>query len=485
MSAPNVLFIAVDDLRTALGCYDDPDAITSNIDRLAARGMRFSRACCQQAVCNPSRASLMTGMRPDTIRVWDLKSHFREELPPELASLPQHSCGTHFRDARPEAVTLPQYFMQHGWHAQSVGKIYHGSPEMQDSHSWSVPETLNVAWKQQDYLLPENQAPPAKRWPGHKMAATEAADVPDDGYGDGRVADEALRILAERAAADEPFFLAVGFRKPHLPFSAPKRYWDMYDPAQISAPLHPCRPAGIPDFSWHNSHELRGHSDVPDEGPLADALVQRLRHGYYACVSYTDAQVGRLLDGLESQGLQENTIVVLWGDHGYHLGEKALWCKTTNYELDTCAPLILSVPGAASVGRSCAALVEFVDIYPTLVDCAGLPPPEQLDGISLKPLLDEPGRPWKRAAFSQFPRPWAYAGRPAVMGYTLRTERWRYIEWQDFSSGEALACELYDYEADGKELRNLAGAVECDATLAEHRQLLRDGWPDCLPPDTP
>ena len=211
MSAPNVLFIAVDDLRTALGCYGDPARDHANIDRLAARGMRFSRAYCQQAVCNPSRASLMTGMRPDTIRVWDLKSHFREELPPELASLPQHSCGTHFRDARPAAVTLPQYFMQHGWHAQSVGKIYHGSPEMQDSQSWSVPETLNVAWKQQDYLLPENQAPPAKRWPGHKMAATEAADVPDDGYGDGRVADEALRILAERAAADEPFFPGSGF----------------------------------------------------------------------------------------------------------------------------------------------------------------------------------------------------------------------------------------------------------------------------------
>ena len=218
---------------------------------------------------------------------------------------------------------------------------------------------------------------------------------------------------------------------------------------------------------------------------LADALVRRLRHGYYACVSYTDAQVGRLLDGLEQHGLQDNTIIVLWGDHGFHIGEKALWCKTKNYELDTRAPLIWSLPGMANAGSSCEALVEFVDIYPTLVDCAGLPLPQQLEGISLKHQLADPQRPWKRAAFSQFPRPRSYVGRPAVIGYTVRTERWRYIEWQDFSSGEALACELYDYEADGKELRNLAGAVECDATLAEHRQLLRDGWPDCLPPDTP
>ena len=474
MDAPNVLFIAVDDLRCALGCYGDPTAISPNIDRLAARGLRFNRAYCQQAVCNPSRASLMTGMRPDNIRVWDLKSHFRDELPPELAHLPQHGCGTHFREARPDVVTLPQYFMQHGWHAQSVGKIYHGSPEMQDRPSWSAPEILNVVWKRQDYLLPENQGPPAPRWPGRKLAATEAADVPDNRYGDGQVADEALRVLAERAASDQPFFLAVGFRKPHLPFSAPKRYWDLHDPAQIPAPEQPTRPAGIPDFAWHHSVELRGYRDIPDEGPLPATLIRHLRHGYYACVSYTDAQVGRLLDGLERQGLQDNTIVVLWGDHGYHLGEKALWCKTTNYELDARAPLILSVPGAAATGRSSDALVEFVDIYPTLVDCAGLPLPDQLDGLSLKPLLDNPERPWKHAAFSQFPRPWSYVGRPAVMGYSVRTERWRYVEWVNFADGTTLACELYDHAADHAELRNLATADEHAATLAGHRRLLHE-----------
>ncbi len=481
MKKPNVLFIAVDDLRTALGCYGDSNAISPNIDRLAASGMRFDRACCQQAVCNPSRASLMTGMRPDSIRVWDLKSHFRDELPPELAHLPQHTCGTHFREARPEAVTLPQYFKMHGWHAQSVGKIYHGSPKMQDRQSWSAPEIMNVVWKRQDYLLAENQAPPAARWPGRKMAATEAADVPDNGYGDGQVADEALRVLGERAAADQPFFLAVGFRKPHLPFSAPKRYWDLYDPAHISAPSHPRRPDGMPDIAWHDSVELRGHRDIPDEGPLPDDLVRRLRHGYYACVSYTDAQVGRLLDGLEQHGLKDDTIVILWGDHGYHLGEKALWCKTTNYELDTCAPLILSLPGQANAGKSSRALVEFVDIYPTLADCAGLPPPQHVEGISLRPLLDAPDRPWKKAAFSQFPRPWSYVGRPAVMGYSLRSDRWRYTEWQDFSTGEALEFELYDHGDDAAETNNLARDAAKADIIAWHQQLLRDGWRSCLP----
>ncbi|MEM7533362.1 MAG: sulfatase, partial [Chloroflexota bacterium] len=428
MSKPNVLFIAVDDLRTALNCYGDPNAISPHIDRLASRGMVFRRAYCQQAVCNPSRASLMTGLRPDTIKVWDLKSHFRHEVPPELADLPQFTTGTHFRQAKPNVVTLPQYFKQHGYHTQSVGKIYHGSPNAQDAESWSVPETHNVVWKGKDYLLPENQSPPTQRWPGNKMSATEAADVADDGYIDGRVADHAAHLLGE--LKDRPFFLAVGFRKPHLPFSAPKKYWDYYNRSQITSPIHPTKPTGIPDYAWHNSVELRGYQDIPDEGPLSDELIARLRHGYYACVSYMDAQVGKLLDALDAHNLTQNTIIVLWGDHGYHLGEKALWCKTTNYEQDTQAPLILSLPGQSATTTD--ALVEFVDIYPTLLDCCGLPARTDLEGISLKPLLSQPERPWKQAAFSQFPRPWMYQGEPAVMGYTMRTDRYRYTEWVKF-----------------------------------------------------
>ena len=472
MDQPNVLFIAVDDLRTALGCYSDPNAITPHIDRLASQGMLFQRAYCQQAVCNPSRASLMTGLRPDTIKVWDLKSHFRHEIPADLAGLPQFCAGTHFRQAAPDVVTLPQYFKQHGYHARSVGKIYHGSPQTQDPVSWSKDAILNVVWKRADYLLPENQSPQAERWPGYKMAATEAADVPDNAYGDGEVAEIAVNLLAEKR--DKPFFLAVGFRKPHLPFSAPKRFWDLYDPVAISAAENAEKPAGIPDFAWHTSIELRGYADIPGEGALSDALIRKLRHGYYACVSYMDAQVGKLLNALDQHGLRDNTIVVLWGDHGYHLGEKALWCKTTNYELDTRAPLIISVPGVNP--GTCDALVEFVDIYPTMLGCCGLPARDDLEGFSLDPLLQNPRHPWKTAAFSQFPRPWAYHGEPAVMGYSMRTDSFRYTEWLDFQTRETLARELYDHRVSHSEIHNVADDAEFAETVADLSIRFRAGW---------
>ncbi|MCY3780403.1 MAG: sulfatase [Chloroflexi bacterium] len=477
MDKPNVVLIAVDDLRTALGCFGDENAVTPHIDRLAAHGMVFQHAYCQQAVCNPSRASLMTGLRPDTIKVWDLKSHFRHELPARLADLPQFGWGTHFRNARPNVVTLPEYFKQQGYRARSVGKIYHGSPQAQDPQSWSDDAILNVVWKSADYLLPKNQAPAAERWPGYKMAATEAADVADCAYGDGKVAEVACNLLGD--FGDEPFFLAVGFRKPHLPFSAPKRYWDLYERDAISAPENAQKPVGIPDFAWHNSKELRGYSDIPDEGPLPDDLIRQLRHGYYACVSYMDAQVGKLLDALDENGLHDNTIIVLWGDHGFHLGEKALWCKTTNYELDTRAPLIIAAPGMAS--GECDALVEFVDIYPTLVDCCGLPQRDDLEGLSLAPLLRQPKQPWKTAAFSQFPRPWTYRGEPEVMGYSMRTERFRYTEWQDFSSGAALERELYDHSVSHAEIKNLVEDTDYMQIVAELSRQLRAGWKAALP----
>ncbi len=480
MSKLNVLFIAVDDLRTALSCYDDPNAITPNMERLAARGMVFERAYCQQAVCNPSRASLMTGLRPDTIRVWDLKSHFRQELPPERAALPQFSTGTHFRDAQPDVVTLPQHFMQHGYAARCVGKIYHGSPDMEDPPSWSAPALYNVTMRRDEsYVLPENHNPPALDWPGPKLAATECADVPDSAYGDGRVADAAIEIMAE--LKDQPFFLAVGFRRPHLPFSAPKKYWDLYDPEAITSPEHPTKPGGIPDYAWHNSNEVRGYNDIPKEGPLPDELVRKLRHAYYACVSYMDAQVGRLLDALDAHNLTDRTVIVLWGDHGYHLGEKALWCKTTNYELDTRAPLILSVPGQAHVGERTRALVEFVDIYPTLAAACGLPVPERCEGLSLLPLLDDPARPWKKAAFSQFPRPWTYKGQPEVMGYTIRTADYRYTEWLDFTTRATLARELYDHTRDTAEVRNVAEQADYADVAAAHHAILHAGWQAAKP----
>lgn len=475
----NVLFIVVDDLRTALHCYGDANVISPNIDRLAARGLRFDRAYCQQAVCNPSRASVMTGLRPDTTRVWDLKSHFRQELPPDLAALPHLTTGTHFRQAHPEVVTLPQLFRLHGYHARSVGKIYHGSPEMRDPASWSVPTQYEVVMNRDDsYVLPENHTAGEQRWPGPKMAATECADVPDNAYGDGKVADAAIAALNE--LKDRPFFLGVGFRKPHLPFSAPKRYWDLYDRGTISAPANPHKPTGIPDYAWHTSVEVRGYADIPNEGPLPEAMVRRLRHGYYACVSFMDAQVGRVLAELDRLGLADNTAIVLWGDHGYHLGEKALWCKTTNYELDTRAPLIISIPGYAP--GECDALVEFVDIYPTLADACGLPAPDNLEGTSLLPLLDDPERPWKQAAFSQFPRPWFYQGLPLVMGYTMRTRDYRYTEWLDFTTRATLAAELYDHTRDSAEIANVADDPLYADIVRKHHALLHAGWRAALPP---
>ena len=460
---PNVLFIAVDDLRTQLGCYGDKHALTPNIDGLADRGVVFDQAYCQQAVCNPSRASLMTGRRPDTIRVWDLKTHFREALA--------------------DVVTLPQHFKHHGYHAQSIGKIYHGTGELRDPPSWSVPETLAVTAGVGGKYLLESNLRNDKPW---KAAATECVDVPDNAYIDGRVADEAVETLTQ--IQGKQFFLAVGFRRPHLPFSAPKTYWDRYNREELSLAENPFKPIDCPDIALHNWKELRGYTDIPDIGPVSDEKALELIHGYYAATSYTDAQIGRLLRELDRLGLGDDTVVVLWGDHGWHLGEHALWGKTTNFELDARAPLVLAAPGLKSAGITVDALVEFVDIYPTLCELCDLPKPEGLEGISMVPLLHDPKRHWKLAAFSQFPRGAKApgqdrnAGPRRIMGYSMRSDRYRYTEWIDESSGEAMAEELYDHEKDPEETVNIAGRPENSELVRGLRRKLHAGWPAALPP---
>ncbi len=437
-------------------CYGDQTARTPNIDRLARRATLFNRAYCQQAVCNPSRASLMTGRRPDTIKVWDL--------------------GTHFRKTTPDVVTLPQHFRQHGYHSQCVGKIYHGKKALQDSPSWSVPEKFNVAVKREQYVLPKNR--PGEK--SGKMAACECADVPDNAYWDGKIADEAVKAMEE--SRDRPFFLAVGFMKPHLPFSCPKKYWDLYDRNSIDPPANPKKPAGVPEIALHDSVELRGYTDIPNKGPLSPEKIAELRHGYYACVSYTDAQIGKLLDALDRLDLARNTVIVLWGDHGWHLGEHALWCKTTNFELDTHAPMIVAAPEQKRTAAKTDALVEFVDIYPTLVELCGLPMPGGLEGVSMVPLLKNPNLPWKTAAFSQFPRPWFYKKQPAVMGYTIRTRRHRYTEWLDFKTRQVLARELYEHPNDSGEIANLADKREHAQVVTRLSKMLHAGWRAALPP---
>lgn len=452
---PNVLFIAVDDLRPQLGCYGDPVAITPNIDRLAKMGVVFDRAYCQQAVCAPSRASVLTGRRPDATKVWDLKTHFRTVLP--------------------DVVTLPQYFKAHGYDSRNVGKIYHDPKNGQDSMSWSAPEIMAITDNAgPKYVLAENLGKKGS-W---KAAATECADVPDSAYVDGLVSNAAVKLLEE--LKDTSFFLAVGFRRPHLPFSAPKRYWDLYQADSIPLPDRNQAPEHAPAIALHNGVELRGYTDIPDTGGIPTDKIRELRHGYYACISYVDAQIGRLLDELERLNLLENTLIVLWSDHGFHLGELDLWCKTTNFELDTRVPLIISSPLLINTAIHSEALVELVDIYPTMVELAGLPIPDDLEGTSMVPVIADPQRKWKEGVFSQFPRPWMYKDEPEVMGYSIRTADFRYTEWRNLHNGVLEGRELYHYAIRDIEGKNLAGFPDYRSTELSMKQLLDGGWKNVL-----
>lgn len=451
----NVLFIAVDDLRPALGCYGDPTAITPNIDRLAGRGLVFNNAYCQEAVCSPSRLSLLTGRRPDTIRVWDLETHFRETLP--------------------DAVTLPQYLKEHGYHTRSIGKVFHGNGRpATDPPSWSEEPlydlTRDAATR---YALPKN-----RQGSGLKRDSVESADVPDNTYIDGIVCDAAVAALGALKDKEKPFFLAVGYRKPHLPFCAPQKYWDLYRREEIPRPVSDAYPEGAPELAVRSWRELEGYRDIP-QGLIPASKVAELRHGYYACVSYVDSLVGRLLDELDRLELAETTIIALWGDHGFHLGEQGLWAKANNYELATRSPLILSVPRQPNEGAATTALVEFVDIYPTLVEVCGLPLPEGLEGVSMMPLVEDPSRQWKPAAFSQYPRDFKrnrHKGHGDIMGYAVRTDRYRYVEWREWETGNVVARELYDHAQDEDEMRNLAAEPEYRGLVEKHARLLKAGW---------
>jgi arylsulfatase A-like enzyme len=453
----NVLFIAVDDLRTELGCYGVQGIQSPNIDGLAAGGTVFDRAYCQQAVCSPSRTSLLTGLRPDSTRVYNLTTHFRETVP--------------------DVVALPQHFKNHGYFTRSVGKIYHGG--LDDTKSWSKPppkvgrpmyvteENKALVARKRAAAAGKKFATPSARYNAMTGPSYECADVSDDAYSDGAIADAAITMLRE--AKDQPFFLAVGFLKPHLPFIAPKKYWDLYDREDIPMAANPLPPKDAPKQALPDWGELRAYEDIPPSGPLTDEQARLLKHGYYACVSYTDAQIGRVLQELDRLQLRKRTLIVLWGDHGWKLGEHGAWCKHTNFENDTHAPLICSAPGQQSPGRHTSALVEFVDIYPTLCDLAGLPLPAHLEGTSFAPLLDSPQQPWKEAAFSQYPR------GGAVMGYSMRTDRYRLTRWLK-SDGSEVACELYDHENDPLENVNVAGSPENGALVRQLTEQMRAGW---------
>ena len=458
----NVLFIAIDDLRPDLGSYGDPIAITPNFDRLAANGTLFNRAYCQLAVCGPSRLSLLSGRRPDTIQVWDLKTHFRETLP--------------------DLVSLPQHFKNSGYHTRSIGKIYHGSgAPMKDPPSWSEEPLYDSGRKHEwRYASEENRAVATL-----KREATEAEDVPDNTFVDGLVCDAAEEALTTFAQNKTPFFLGVGFRKPHLPFVAPKKYWDMYDREDIPKPATNVHPSAAPEYATRTWNEIEGYTDIPkDLDAIPPEQIDQLRHGYYACISYIDALLGRLMDKLEQLDLADNTVICLWGDHGFHLGEQGLWTKANNYELAARVPLILSVPGQEQQGAVSNAFVELVDLYPTLVELCDLDMPSKLEGLSMKPLLNAPNRPWKTAAFSQYPRDYTeikHQQHGDVMGYAVRTEDYRYVQWKDWKSGDILEEELYEHHSDPNEMINIASDPKQAATLYQHRQILQAGWQGTLP----
>lgn len=483
---PNVLFIAVDDLRPEMGCYGNSVVKTPNFDRLAARGTVMNHAYCQQAVCSPTRSSLMTGRRPDATHVWDLE--------------------THFRTALPDGVTLPQYFKANGYHCAALNKIYHHGFE--DGESWSEPQWYPAGYTVDtdpadfskrivkrfgegvsEYAktpLPADNDKPGKGAKGPKGPAFEVSAKSDDELPDGFTAAEAVKRLHALKVKGEPFFLAVGFIKPHLPFVAPKKYWDLYDPTKIPGPAIDHLPEGAPAFAGHDNGELHGYSNVPKGNPIPEDFARTLRHGYYACISYTDAQVGRLLDALDEEGLANNTVIVLWGDHGWQLGDHGLWHKHTNFELATRAPLLISVPGQKTVGQKCDAAVEFVDIYPTLADVCGLPIPSGLDGISLKPWIENPAAPVAKVAISEYPRNNELTGKRPLMGYSVRDARWRLTLWRDRKSGEIVAIELYDEQNDPPESKNVADAnPEVVARLRQFLPALVPFKPADAPAATP
>jgi iduronate 2-sulfatase len=444
---PNVLLICVDDLKPALGCYGDAPAKSPHLDRLAARGVQFNRAYCNQAVCSPSRNSLMTSLRPQTLGIYDLP--------------------THFRKAAPDAVTVGQYFKRHGYRTEGLGKIFHvGHGNIDDADSWSVP-----SWRPKGggYALPASTEGARDSKLGPRGAAYESADVPDNRYGDGMIADEAIeRLRAAKAKAGEPFFLAVGFLKPHLPFVAPKKYWDLYDRSAFKLAQPQTPPVGAPSYAPQFGGELRNYKDIPSGNPLPDDLQRTLIHGYYAATSYMDAQAGRVLAELEKLGLAQNTIVVLWGDHGWHLGDHGIWCKHTNYEQAARIPVLVAGPGVKA-GAKTASLIETVDIYPTLAELAGLPAPAGLDGRSFAATLRDPAAPHRDHAIHVYPR--SAPDKGSVLGRAIRTERHRLVEWKKQGApADTAELELYDYHTDPLETKNLA--AEQPEVVAKLRALL-------------
>jgi arylsulfatase A-like enzyme len=480
---PNILFLCMDDLKPELGCYGSEHVKTPNIDRLAESGMLFTHHYVQQAICAASRVSMFSGLRPDTTKIWDLNHTAREE--------------------NPAVFTMQEYFKQHGYASIGAGKVMHGFKN-DDPQSWTVPfrQDADLPYAK-GYGVPADEQyqaanihdafqrlektgikgyKPRKDWLSEQGArpATECLDVPDDAYADGGIASYGVHLLEDFAKSREPFFLTLGFHKPHLPFVAPKKYWDLYNNDEIELAAFREHAKDSPDYAYHTWGELRNYCDMPAEGDLTDDQQRRLIHAYYACVSYIDAQVGKVLATLKETGLDKNTIVVLWGDHGWHLGDHGLWCKHSNFEQATHSPLIISAgqgAGSWGNGKRSSSSVESVDIFPTLCELAGLPIPESLQGDSLVPILKNPAAKGKDFSMSQYPRQ-----GDRLMGYALRTGRYRMVTWMKgdikttgkFDRSQIVSTELYDYQTDPLEKISQASNPEYKSVVKDLEARLAD-----------
>lgn len=496
-SRPNILFVAIDDLRPELGCYGSEIAITPNIDALAKSGLQFNRAYCQQAICSPSRASLMTGARPETTNI--IENY------------------TYFRDLHPDIITLPQHFRANGYETAYCGKIYHGK-FTDEEKSWSrKPASIDLpkpnlpggyALPENQQIYKDNQAAIRKKYGevSHyalgRGPAFEKADVPDHTYIDGYHTELAIATMKEMAGADKPFFLGLGFRLPHLDWNAPQKYWDLYDPEKIPLTRQTNAPEDGAAMGLHASFELRVRHGIPKNGPIEGEFARTLKHAYLASVTYVDALLGKMIQALEEEGIRDNTIVILWSDHGWHLGDMGVWGKATNYEIATRVPLMISTPDMSDRirGQQTDALVELVDMYPSLCELAGLETPQHVEGKSFVPLLENPNQAWKTAAYSQYPNPalreWAanpltpsmretYFGplieevegrimdqqgnqwerdlfEHHLMGYSMRTDQYRLVIWKDRRDPDAspIFLELYDHQTDPEERQNIAAEHE-------------------------
>ncbi|MGB7345799.1 MAG: sulfatase [Pirellulaceae bacterium] len=459
---PNVLFIVADDLNCAISPYGDPIAVTPHLTELAARGVTFRRAYCQQAVCNPSRSSFLTGLRPETVGVDDLRKGFRDTAP-------------HGKDL----VTLPQHFKNQGYFCQNIGKMFHNmGDQTHDPASWSVPELLHKGTHGDDtsFALTWTKNREGDNRP-YKAPVTEALDIPDTVYRDGQISQHAAEMLRSYKA-EKPFFLAVGFWRPHLPFVAPRKYWELYEADSIPAPPSSLPPKNSPEIAIHPSREIKGYGLVPQDRPFNDSEIQHYRHGYYASISFMDAQIGKLLSALQQGGHDKNTIIVFTSDHGFHIGEKSLWGKTSNFELDARVPLIVCDPSRPRThGQSTESLAELIDLYPTIAELSQTQNrlSERIEGVSLTPILDDTSKTVQSAAFTRHQQPFYGTSKNwKAWGHSVRTDRWRFTQWRSIETGEVIARELYDHNNDPHETENVADSTQNREEIKRLEQLLTE-----------